>query len=333
MSDPTFRIDVCYPSPDGAALRLRTELDWDRDLEPIEVADGGTRARFEVRSTQPFLYFKPVLHEAHGLRWAQGENCLAAAPAPHVEMTHPFFAQDSACSHCEVHDVAGGEGYRVRVLLPAGYHENTLTRHPVLILQDGQNAFLPDDAYLGQHWHLPETLRDLDAMNLVRGTIVVGVYPGDRHRDYTRPGYETYGAFLARVLKPWLDARYRTRQGPEHTAVMGSSLGGVASLHAGLAHSDVFGKVACLSSTFGFQDDLRDRVAHDGRRPVHIYLDSGWPRDNYEVTRAMRDTLARAGWEEGRDLHYFAFPNARHDERAWATRAHLPLQLLLRRSA
>ena len=63
-------------------------------------------------------------------------------------------------------------------------------------------------------------------------------------------------------------------------------------------------------------------------RPIRIYLDSGWPRDNYEVTRAMRDTLEHAGWRAGTDLHYFAFPRATHDEAQWASRVHLPLQVL-----
>lgn len=330
MSATTFCIDVHYPLREGECLLLRSERDWDHDVAPITIDSDGNRVRFAITADQPFLYFKPVLRVGAELRWAQGENCLAAAPAPHVETVHPWFQADDTCNHCEVHAVPDERGRHVRVLLPPGYRENTLTRHPVLIVQDGQNAFLPDDAFHGRHWHLPETLRDLAAMSLVRGTIVVGVYAADRERDYTQPGYVSYGTFLARELKPWLDARFRTRRGPDDTTVMGSSLGGVASLHAGLAHPDVFGKVACLSSTFGWQDDLRDRVERDGKRPVQVYLDSGWPRDNYEVTRAMRDALVRAGWREGHDLHYFAFPNARHDETAWATRAHLPLQLLLR---
>ena len=35
------------------------------------------------------------------------------------------------------------------------------------------------------------------------------------------------------------------------------------------------------------RDDLIDRVAAEPKREIKIYLDSGWPRDNYEVTRSM----------------------------------------------
>ena len=113
---------------------------------------------------------------------------------------------------------------------------------------------------------------------------------------------------------------------------MGASLGGVASFYTAWQWPRVFGKAACLSSTFGWRDDLVDRVARAGKRKVAFYLDSGWPKDNYEVTRDMRFLLASRGWVEGRDLFYFAFPTAHHDEHSWALRCHLPIQVLFGRS-
>jgi hypothetical protein len=47
----------------------------------------------------------------------------------------------------------------------------------------------------------------------------------------------------------------------------------------------------------------------------------------------MRGALAGRGYREGSDLLYFAFPEARHDERHWATRAHLPMQFFHGRPA
>jgi hypothetical protein len=38
---------------------------------------------------------------------------------------------------------------------------------------------------------------------------------------------------------------------------------------------EVFGKVACLLSTFTFRDDLLERVSTEQKRPLQIYLDSG----------------------------------------------------------
>jgi predicted alpha/beta superfamily hydrolase len=168
----------------------------------------------------------------------------------------------------------------------------------------------------------------LDRMNAIEETIVVGIHPNEREREYTLPGYEDYGRFLVETLKPRIDAKYRTLSDPANTAAMGSSLGGVVSFYLGWQWPEVFGKIACLSSTFTFRDDLLERVSHEPKRSLQIYLDSGWPRDNYEPTRSMRDRLIWRGYRPGSELLYLAFPNAKHDENAWAERSPIPFQFL-----
>lgn len=85
-------------------------------------------------------------------------------------------------------------------------------------------------------------------------------------------------------------------------------------------------EAGCMSSTFGYQDDLEARVHAGDLKDVRIYLDSGWPEDNFERTLSMRNALIRAGRVFGRDFLYFAFPGAQHDESSWAVRTHLPFQ-------
>ena len=65
--------------------------------------------------------------------------------------------------------------------------------------------------------------------------------------------------------------------------------------------------------TFTFRDDLIERVAAEPKRSLKVYLDSGWPRDNYEATRSMCDRLIWKGYRPGIDLSYLAFPKAKHD--------------------
>ena len=321
-------IHVVYPLERGR-LALRAGPDWERDIDPVRADPAAGRFEFRLATRDAFLYFKPVVHDDDGLHWARGENslCLAAAARPTV--VHPFFFEEPRCTECTLAERRSGDtgdGFRFRVFLPPGYHENSLARYPVVYMQDGQNLFFPEESYGGAHWRVRETLAALDSMSLIRRAIVVGVYPRDRAVDYTRPGYETYGRFLTRELKPWIDATYATHHGPDQTAVIGSSLGGVVSFYLAWEHPDVFGMAGCLSSTFGWRDDLMDRVANEPRRRVRFYLDSGWPRDNYEVTRGMRDRLAARGWTPGVDLFHLAYPEARHDEHAWAGRLHVPFQ-------
>jgi len=321
-------IRVHYPVA-GDRLTLRGEPDWERDLEPVRVTED--RADFELRidPDTPFRYVKPVLHRSGRASWSQGENYLALRNGHDAMDVYPRFFDAGGCSACVLHHLTGPDGNRehaVRVFYPAGYAENPLERFPVVYMQDGQNLFFADEAFGGHDWMIDETLAVLDAMNLVRRVIVVGVYPRDRMVDYTRDGYEDFGRFLVDTVRPWVDEHYRTLPGPDNTAVIGSSLGGVVSLYLAWQWPEVFGHAGCLSSTFGFRDDLARRIAVETKRPIKIYLDSGWPRDNYEVTRDMRNRLVERGYVEGRELMYLAFPNARHDEASWAMRAHIPFQ-------
>jgi predicted alpha/beta superfamily hydrolase len=325
------RIVVRYPLERGAIL-LRSDADWERNLEPVAGAPGVGAWEFRLRFDGEFAYYKPVLVDERGTHWAQGENLLALPDRRCTQDVYPHFFGDTACSVCNVHEVASeGAAHEVRVFYPPGYAENTLATYPVLYMQDGQNLFFPSEAYGGQHWKVEETLGVLGSMNLVRRLVVVGVYPRDRMRDYTSPGYEAYGRWFTGALKPWVDANYRSRRDPASTAVLGSSLGGVVSFYLGWQYPDIFGQVGAMSATFGWRDDLLARVAAEPRRKNRIYLDTGWPRDNYEVNRRLRLLLLRRGWVEGRDLLYIAFPEAAHNEGAWAMRAHIPFQFFFGR--
>lgn len=330
--DPIERtVRVLYP-PTDAQVRLRTEDDWTRDVEPVAVEQDGACHVFRLRLARPFLYFKPVLRRGDGIRWAAGPNVLIVAALEDLARdVYPYFVAPVECSEADLHEVESRDGARrhaCRVFLPPGYAENTLQRFPVAYMQDGHNLFFPEEAAAGRTWRVRETLERLTTMNQTTEMIVVGVQPADRMEDYTKPGYEGYGRFLAQDLKPLVDGRFRTQPEASSTAVIGSSLGGVVSLYLAWEHPEAFGMAACMSSTFGHKDDLRERVAGEPRRDLHLYLDSGFPSDNFEVTKQLAATLVGRGWRLGTDLLSFAFPEAAHREDAWATRLHSPFQFL-----
>ncbi|MFZ5438971.1 MAG: alpha/beta hydrolase [Myxococcota bacterium] len=324
-----MRITVNYPQR-PERLVLRTALDWDRDVLPRQV--GATHAVFDVELTGPTLELKPCLRDGAELRWSKGHNYVLTAHEPDRGLW-PYFFDEPRGRVSDVLQVEF-EGVRraVRVYHPPGYDENTLRRFPVLYMQDGKNLFFPEEAFAGNEWRVDETMDRLDEMNAVRKAIVVGVSPADRLRDYTRPGYDAYARFLVEKLKPLVDRHLRTLTGAGDSVVMGSSLGGVAALHVAWSRPDVFARVACLSSTFGHFDDLFERIAREPKRPLLVYLDSGWPKDNYERTNAMRDLLLARGFRLGEDLLQFSFPEGHHDEVSWAGRIHLPFQFFFGRA-
>lgn len=324
-----MRIDVVYPVVEGR-LVLRTEVDWDVDVLPTVVTPTG--ALFDVAVPGPTIALKPGICVEDRLRWAQGPDYVLSADDPDPQI-YPLFDAEPKGRVSGVIRVSGPGGeFGVRVYQPPGYDENTLRTFPVVYMHDGKNLFFPKEAFAGDEWGVDETMDRLDQMNAIRKAIVVGVSPPDRMFAYTAPGYEAYGRFMAEELKPWVDSCWRTRPAAASTIVMGSSLGGVAALHLAWEHPSVFGRAACLSSTFGHADDLFDRVKRGPKPPIQVYLDSGWPRDNYDVTNAMRDRLVAAGFRLGDDLLHFSFPDGHHDERSWAMRAHVPFQFFLGRA-
>ncbi len=325
-----LKLRVRYPVGDGDTLSVRTSHDWEREIFPVSATKEG--AIFEATFDEPFVTLKPVLTRGGEHHWSVGDNYVLSAHDPDPEIWPAFFVKP----HGEVSKLLtfDGEGrsHAVRVYTPPGYSENTLRRYPVLYMQDGKNLFFPEEAFGGQEWRVDETMDRLDQMNSLRKVIVVGVAPSDRMVDYTAPGYESYAAFLTETIKPAIDAQYRTRPGPEHTVVSGSSLGGVVSLYLAWSRPTVYGGAMCLSSTFGHKDDLFTRLETEARPPIRLYLDSGWPRDNYDSTNAMRDLLVSRGFTLGNDLLAFNFPEGKHTESSWADRLHVPFQFFFGRA-
>ena len=327
----TRTLRVAYPAGRGSMV-LRTEKDWDANLEPIAVSDDGTVSTFELEADQPFLYFKPCLVESGSTHWALGPNKLALMTEPDVRVVYPYFFSPEVGRFSTLVELPSkilGRDHRLRGYLPPGYDENTLSEFPVVYMQDGQNLFFPDEAFLGQNWAVDKTGDVLRAMNAVEDFIILGVYSGDRMSGVHEAGYELYARSLVEEVVPEVERRgIRVGRHRRHRSVWGSSLGGVVSFYTVWQHPDVFGSAVCMSSTFSHRDDLIDRVFAEPFRDVGFYLDSGWPGDNYEVTVGMAMALISRGWEYGRNLQHLCFPMAEHSEAAWGMRLHLPMQFL-----
>lgn len=333
LSPSTYTVKVHYPMKDSR-LVLRTDLDWNRNLEAENISSDGTMWTFRFVSTEPFHYFKPCLIQGDRFMWSTGSNYLTTSAEGVRELYPVFFSsvEGQITDIMTIDSAELGSKQQIRVYLPPGYQENTLKRYPVLYMHDGTNLFFPQESFLGVDWGVETTADLLNSMNVINKVIVVGIYAQDRMKEYTLPGYGPYGRFLVNELKPWIDARARTLKGPQETGIMGSSLGGVVSFYLGWQYPEVFGMAGCLSSTFGYNDDLFDRVKNEAKRAVRFYLDSGYPGDNFEVTRAMRDLMLKQGYTLGTDLFTLVYPGDLHNEKYWATRLHVPFQFFFSRT-
>jgi predicted alpha/beta superfamily hydrolase len=133
-----------------------------------------------------------------------------------------------------------------------------------------------------------------------------------------------YGRLLVEELKPWIGQNYRTLDGPAHTGVGGSSLGGLVSLYLGLTWPQVFGRLAVLSpSVWWAQGAMLQYVRRMRPEPrPRIWLDIGLGEGPAMIKKCdeLHRLLERRGWRDGVEMQYLRAPGARHNEDAWAKR-------------
>lgn len=226
-----------------------------------------------------------------------------------------------------------GNSRKLRIYLPPGYDKNPQQRYPVLYMHDGQNLFDPKTAAFGAAWEIGTAMDKLIAAGIIEPAIVVGIdNTADRIAEYTPccdkehggGKLDAYAAFIVDTVKPWADANLRTLKDREHTAIMGSSLGGIASVYIGQKYPQVFSKAGGVLSSFWWNDRMfvKNVPAH---QPVKFYIDAGTGGDGLEDTRKMRDAMLAQGYKLDEDLYYYEAEGGTHNEKSWAARVHLPL--------
>ena len=222
----------------------------------------------------------------------------------------------------------------VVVWLPPGYDADKEKRYPVLYMHDGPSVFV--------NWRIDETAERLIASNEIEPLIIVGVANGgtedDRFNEFTPTramgkggNADQYGRMLVEEIKPFIDAEYRTLTDPAHTAVGGSSLGGLASLYLGLKYAGTFGKVAVMSPSVWWDDKviIRKIKSLESKPAVRIWLDIGTEEGPTGMIKELRDALVAKGWTLDDDLVYFEAKGAKHTEQAWSQRSGQVLKYLV----
>ncbi|WP_326052601.1 alpha/beta hydrolase [Paenibacillus chitinolyticus] len=235
------------------------------------------------------------------------------------------------------------------VYLPPGYGEESGRRYPVLYVHDGQNIFHP--AFNGYSWNLHETADRLVQNGLMEEIIIVGIANMGMQRsdefthelegvDYLRdkvdirPIGQLYEQFITDELMPYIDSLFRTKKGPEHTAMMGSSRGGQVTYHIGMRRPDLFGKLAILSPYFYCVDPVtleEERQYHTWTDKVplsRIWIDLGSCEGTLILEKHVREateSLLQLGYKPDEELVYYLDPTGTHSEKDWAARVASPL--------
>lgn len=159
----------------------------------------------------------------------------------------------------------------VDVWLPPGFVADG--SHGVLVMFDGQMAFDPATTWNRQAWQVHRAVAGLMAAGRIPPTVVVAVWnvPQERFAEYFPQGAldllpeaeradyvrrecngrargDDHLRFLVGEVLPAVQVRYGTAPGPARTAVLGSSMGGLAALAALCRHPQAFGAAGALST-------------------------------------------------------------------------------------
>ncbi|MDX1436612.1 MAG: alpha/beta hydrolase-fold protein, partial [Anaerolineales bacterium] len=258
------------------------------------------------------------------------------------------------------------------IYLPRGYEQNREIDYPVIYMQDGQNVFetYVEDSYVGS-WRADEAADRQIAAGRMQECLIVGVsHGGEKRLEEYLPPYATirlhrrrlaraaaksknaknWRSFLAigqttiygradrtfdyyqEQVAPFVAAKYRVRKGREHTALSGSSMGGLFSLYCALERPDFARNYAVMSPAFAATAEK------DGRVPIlehlrqaelpemRLWLDSGSQDspgvgdDDFKETLQARDILLEKGLHEGPDFHYLLDREGTHNEASWSRR-------------
>ena len=230
------------------------------------------------------------------------------------------------------------EGYEAE-----GCETGNARRYPVLYMHDGQNLFDPVTAFGGVEWGMGATAQRLINAGELDPLIIVGIYNTGQSRidEYTptidpkqnRGGKaDLYGRFIVEELKSFVDRRYRTMAGPEHTGLGGSSLGGLVTLYLGLKYPQVFSRLMVMSPSVWWDQGVILHVVKRLRaKPsTRIWLDVGTKEGKFAPAqaRALRDELIAQGWRLNSDLKFLQVKGGQHNERDWGRRVEPALKFL-----
>ena len=307
--------------PRGAVLEYKFTLgSWDRCEQ---AADGGTLGNRVLALDRD----GPIEVDAEVAAWSK------APPAPKKPEGKPAAIK----AHRAFSSALLGNDRDVLVWLPPGYDDEPERRYPVAYFQDGQNLFDAAGSFGGE-WRADETAEQLVRAGKIPPVILVGVAnTKDRVDEYTPVAYKKqnmggkgplYARFVVEELKPFIDRTYRTRPGRASTAVIGSSLGGLAAIEMTLDHPEAFGLCAAMSPSIWWSGervvaDVKARA--EAAKLSRYWIDMGTREGrtgDAEVERARRleAALRDDGLEPERDFHFEIVEGGEHNEAAWAAR-------------
>lgn len=229
----------------------------------------------------------------------------------------------------------------LRIYTPDSYDEDSSRRYPVIYMTDAQNVYSHPKSAHFDTWCVNTTLERLYAEgSLEREWIICAIdHDIDRFGEYTPWPYPAASIFdpkgrkflnnLTEFFVPYMNSHYRTLTGPQNTAFIGSSLGGLMALFCGRERPDVIGRIGAVSPSVMWAD-FRCFEHWNTKLPfwTKIYLDMGSEEritvqgiymDYASIVGDFYNHLRSVGYEE-HEVFLYIDEGGRHYETDWARR-------------
>lgn len=179
---------------------------------------------------------------------------------------------------------------RVLIYLPKNY-SGTDKKFPVIYMHDGQHLF--DEATsIGRagpvEWMVDETLDDALKPSIVIAIDHAKTYELRQQEYLVNPGHGSekaqgwaYLEDIVNTLKPFVDKNYRTLPDPANTTMIGSSIGGLLTIYAGLKYPSIFGTIVSFSPSIWMDEEnlyeystkkLKENIQDHKQQEYYFYI-------------------------------------------------------------
>jgi len=212
----------------------------------------------------------------------------------------------------------------IRIYLPADY-STSKRKYPVIYMQDGQHLFSINKTG-DDNWQIDLFLKQLPAK---KQCIIVAIDNSEKYRMSEYNPFDTYygkqagipyAQFLVETLKPYIDGHYRTKTDARHTAILGSSMGGIISMYAALKYPQVFGNAGLFSAVFWFSPKMyasADSTAIN--KKSRFYFVCGDQEGNGASAMVKMDSIVRSKGLSAKQSPATIVKGAKHDEQQWSS--------------
>ena len=226
--------------------------------------------------------------------------------------------------------LGGDKKRKVYVYLPVEYNSDSEVRYPVMYMFDGHNLFFDDKASFGKGWGLKDYL-DNTKTPLIIASVECNREGNGRLSEYSpidfifKNGEKIKGRggeylnWLVKEFKPYIDKTFNTLSDREHTAIGGSSMGGLMTLYALAKYNAYFSRGAALSPSLWVYGKIPDFVEKSrfGKNTI-LYTDYGSKEfKNHSAQRKIFSKTCARLTEKGVLITSRVVPDGVHSEASW----------------